>query len=70
MVSERIQGWPRLKKLRFGRVASDRPTGVRYLLERGFTALEQERKWVTDITVIATSEDKLSCAWCSTCKTT
>lgn len=31
-----------------------RPAGVNNLLERDFTALEPERKWITDITQIAT----------------
>ncbi len=49
MAAERIQGWPRRKKRDFGRSASSRPAGVSNLLERNFTALEPERKWVTDI---------------------
>ncbi|KTC33208.1 transposase [Pseudomonas sp. ABAC61] len=59
MATERIQGWPRRKKRGFGRVASGRPVGVKNLLERDFTAREPERKWVTDITEIATLEGKL-----------
>lgn len=35
------------------------PAGVSNLLERDFTALDPERKWVTDITEIATLEGKL-----------
>ncbi|WP_455580179.1 IS3 family transposase [Ectopseudomonas mendocina] len=59
MAAERIQGWPRRKRRGFGRVASGRPAGVKNLLERDFTAQEPERKWVTDITEIATLEGKL-----------
>ncbi|RTW22444.1 hypothetical protein DZA01_11960 [Pseudomonas aeruginosa] len=47
------------KKRGFGRSASNCPAGVSNLLERDFTALEPERKWVTDITEIATLEGKL-----------
>ena len=42
-----------------GRVSFGRPAVVRSLLKRYFTALEQERNWVTDITVIATLEGQL-----------
>lgn len=35
------------------------PPGVRNLLERDFTALEPETKWVTDITELKTGEGKL-----------
>lgn len=59
MATERIQGWPRRKKRGFGRAATSRPAGVKNLLERDFIALEPERKWVTDITEIATLEGKL-----------
>ncbi|RRW40387.1 hypothetical protein EGJ52_21610 [Pseudomonas luteola] len=59
MAAERVQGWPRPKKRGFGRVASDRPAGVKDVLERDFTALKPERKWVADITEIATLEGKL-----------
>lgn len=59
MAAERIQGWPRRKKRGFARAATSRPAGVKNLLERDFTALEPERKWVTDITEIATLEGKL-----------
>ncbi len=59
MAAERIQGWPRRKRRGFGRVASSRPAGVKNLLERNFTVQEPERKWVTDITEIATQEGKL-----------
>lgn len=59
MARERIQGWPRRKRRGFSRAATGRPAGVSNLLERNFTALEPERKWVTDITEIATLEGKL-----------
>ncbi|HGN1517488.1 TPA: IS3 family transposase, partial [Pseudomonas aeruginosa] len=59
MSAERIQGWPRRKKRGLGRVAPRRPAGVKNLLERDFTAVEPERKWVTDITEVATLEGKL-----------
>ena len=67
MAAERIQGWPRRKRRGFGRAVSGRPAGVKNLLERDFTAQEPERKWVTDITEIATRKANCSCAWCSTC---
>lgn len=59
MAAERIQGWPRRKRRGFGRIATGRPAGVKNLLERDFSALEPERKWVTDITEIATLAGKL-----------
>jgi putative transposase len=58
MATDGLQGWPRRKRRNFGRPTA-RPAGVRNLLERDFTALEPERKWVTDITEIATLEGKL-----------
>lgn len=58
MAADGLQGWPRRKRRSFGRPTT-RPVGVRNLLERDFTALEPERKWVTDITEIATQEGKL-----------
>lgn len=59
MAAERIQGWPRRRRRGFARASSSRPAGVNNLLERNFNALEPERKWVTDITEIATLEGKL-----------
>lgn len=59
MAADRIQGWPRRKTRGFGRTATDRPAGVKNLLERDLSTLEPERKWVTDITEIATLEGKL-----------
>ncbi len=58
MAANGIQGWPRKKGRRFGRPTC-RPVGVTNLLERDFTALEPESKWVTDITEIETREGKL-----------
>lgn len=58
MAANGIQGWPRKKNRRLGRPGV-RPVGVRNLLERNFTALEPETKWVTDITEIPTREDLL-----------
>lgn len=59
MAKAGLQGWPRRKKRGAPRRATSRPEGVRNLLERDFTALEPETKWVTDITEIATVEGKL-----------
>ena len=59
MASAGLQGWPRRKKRGFSRRPGSRPVGVDNLLERNFTALEPETKWVTDITEIATLEGKL-----------
>jgi putative transposase len=53
-----LQGWPRKKRRRQGR-PNQRPEGVKNLLERDFTALEPETKWVTDITEVGTLEGKL-----------
>lgn len=53
-----IQGWPR-KKGRGSKRKASRPSGLKNHLERNFTALEPESKWVTDITEIATQEGKL-----------
>lgn len=59
MASDGLQGWPRRK--RRGQRAQPRlpVPGVSNLLERDFTALEPETKWVTDITEIKTGEGKL-----------
>lgn len=58
MAADGLQGWPRRKRRRFGRPAC-RPAGIENLLERDFTALEPEHKWVTDITEIPIQEGKL-----------
>lgn len=53
-----IQGWPRKKRRGMGR-PNARPVGIPNLLDRDFSALEPETKWVTDITELATLEGKL-----------
>ena len=59
MASDGLQGWPRTKRRgQRGRPALT-PVGVDNLLERDFTALEPETKWVTDITELKTGEGKL-----------
>ena len=58
MAKHGIQGWPRRKRGRLGR-ASNRPLGIQNHLERDFSALEPDTKWVTDITEISTQEGKL-----------
>ena len=52
-----IQGWPR-KKGRGRKHTTVRPAGIKNHLERDFTALEPDTKWVTDITEIPTREGK------------
>ena len=58
MAAHCIQGYPRKRKRRQGR-PSLRPEGIENRLERNFTALEPDTKWVTDITEIGTLEGKL-----------
>jgi len=58
MAAHGIQGYPRKRKKRQGRPAL-RPQGIENRLERDFTALEPETKWVTDITEVGTWEGKL-----------
>lgn len=58
MAKHGIQGWPRKKRGRMGR-ASSRPQGIQNHLQRDFSALEPDTKWVTDITEISTQEGKL-----------
>lgn len=58
MAKHGIQGWPRKKRGRAGR-PSYQPPGTRNHLERDFSALEPDTKWVTDITEIPTQEGKL-----------
>lgn len=53
-----LYGVPDRKKRRFGKPGR-RPAHVKNLLERDFTALEPETKWVTDITEVWTQEGKL-----------
>lgn len=54
-----LQGWPRKRKRGQYAKAVLPPPGVKNHLERDFTALEPETKWVTDITEIPTGEGKL-----------
>ncbi len=58
MSAHGIQGWPR-KKSKRGKTSNMRPAGIKNHLERDFSALEPESKWVTDITEIKTQEGKL-----------
>jgi len=58
MAANDIQGCPRKKGKRLGRPGL-RPIGVKNLLQRDFSALEPETKWVTDITEIGTEAGKL-----------
>ena len=59
MAADGLQGWPRKKKRGPRGQVSLPPPGIQNLLERDFTALEPETKWVTDITELKTGEGKL-----------
>lgn len=59
MSTDGLQGWPRKKRRSPRAKPGLPPRGVRNLLERDFTALEPETKWVTDITETPTREGKL-----------
>jgi putative transposase len=60
MAADGLQGWPRPKRRgQRGQPGLPPPPGVRNWLERDFTALEPETKWVTDITEIKTDGGKL-----------
>lgn len=59
MAADGLQGWPRRKRRGQKGQPGLPPPGVRNWLERDFTALEPETKWVTDITEIKTDEGKL-----------
>ena len=59
MAADGLQGWPRPKRRGQRGQPALTPPGVRNLLERDFTALEPETKWVTDITELKTREGKL-----------
>ena len=54
MAVNSLYGWPRRKGRRLSGKPGRRPVGVVNLLQRDFTALEPETKWVTDITQIGT----------------
>lgn len=58
MKTNGLFGVPDRKKRRFA-ITGQRPGHVQNLLERDFTALEPETKWVTDITEVWTQEGKL-----------
>lgn len=59
MAAHDLQGVPRPRRQGGKRPRSTRPGHVRNHLERDFTALEPETKWVTDITEIKAHEGKL-----------
>jgi putative transposase len=59
MAIDGLQGWPRPKRRGQRGCPALTPPGVRNRLERDFTALEPETKWVTDITEIKTDVGKL-----------
>ena len=59
MAAAGLQGWPRPKRRGQRAQPTLTPPGVRNLLERDFSALEPETKWVTDITEIKTQQAKL-----------
>lgn len=59
MAAHDLQGVPRPRRRGGKRPRSTRPGHVRNHLNRDFTALEPETKWVTDITEIKTHEGKL-----------
>lgn len=59
MAADGLQGWPRPKRRGQRGSPALTPLGVRNHLERDFTALEPETKWVIDITEIKTAEGKL-----------
>ncbi|TCO73701.1 putative transposase [Chromatocurvus halotolerans] len=58
MASEGLQGWPRRKKRGQRAKPALSPPGIENRLNRDFSALEPETKWVTDITEIPTGEGK------------
>lgn len=59
MSANGLQGWPRPKRRGQRGQPALTPPGVGNLLERDFTALEPETKWITDITEVKTKEGKL-----------
>lgn len=59
MAAAGLQGWPRPKRRGPRSQPALTPPGVCNRLERDFTALEPEIKWVTDITEIQTGQGKL-----------
>lgn len=59
MAADGLKGWPRPKRRGQRGKPALTPPGVRNRLERDFSALEPETKWVTDITEIKTQQSKL-----------
>lgn len=59
MAEAGLQGWPRRRRRGPRGRPGLPPPGVQNRLERDFTALEPETKWVTDITEVPTDEGKL-----------
>ena len=59
MASVGLQGWPRKKKRGQRYTPGLLPGDVQNQLQRDFTALEPEQKWVTDITELKTGEGRL-----------
>lgn len=59
MAADGLQVWPRPKRRGQRSRPALAPLGVRNWLQRDFTALEPETKWVTDITEIKTQQGKL-----------
>ena len=59
MAAAGLQGWPRKKKRGQSYPPVVPPADVQNQLQRDFTALEPETKWVTDITELKTGEGKL-----------
>lgn len=59
MAAHGLQGWPRKKRRGMRAQPSQPAPGVVNRLERDFTALEPDTKWVTDITEFKTGEGKL-----------
>jgi putative transposase len=59
MASAGLQGWPRKKKRGQRYPSALPPADVQNQLQRDFTALEPEQKWVTDITELKTGEGRL-----------
>lgn len=59
MAADGLQGWPRPRRRGQQGKPALTPRGVRNRLERHFSALEPDTKWVTDITEIKTQQSKL-----------
>ena len=59
MAADGMAGWPRRKRRGMRGKPVLPPPGVRNHLERDFSALEPETKWLTDITEVPTGGGKL-----------